>query len=27
LMLFVFDHGRRARSAFAQSPLYIEWPW
>jgi GNAT superfamily N-acetyltransferase len=27
LMLFVSDHGRRARSAFAQSPLYIEWPW
>jgi hypothetical protein len=27
LMLFVSDHGRRARSAFAQSPLYIESPW
>ena len=27
LMLFVSEHGKRARSAFRQSPLYIDWPW
>jgi hypothetical protein len=27
LMLFVSEHGKRARSAFEQSPLYIDWPW
>ncbi|MFL5806543.1 MAG: GNAT family N-acetyltransferase [Roseiflexaceae bacterium] len=27
LMLLVSEHGRHARSAFMQSPLYIAWPW
>jgi GNAT superfamily N-acetyltransferase len=27
LILFVSDHGRRARSLFAQFPLYINSPW
>ena len=27
MMLFVSERGRRARSAFAEQPLYIETPW
>lgn len=27
LILFVSEHGRQARTALMQSPLYIAWPW